>query len=629
MTKLNLLPVPRRCEYGAGSWDVPREAVITAAPDRRDELEWAVKRLEDRLSGTGGAGRLLLTAKETGDIRFIQTAGLPDEGYRLSVTPAGARIFYTRPAGAFYAVSTLRQLLMQGRRLPCVEIEDSPDFAVRGLMVDISRDKIPTPATLRQIAGLMADLKMNHLELYIEGFPFAYPSFPGVWAGGDPLTGEELLELSRLCKKLFIDLVPNQNSFGHMTPWLMRGEFRPLAECPDGCDGAPWGACPTPLSLNPTDPRTLDFLAATYDDLLPYFDSDFFNVGCDETFDLGLGKSRAQCEKEGVGQVYLRHLQNIGRLCAERGKTMLFWGDILVHYPELIPQLPKNAVALEWGYDADQPVEEECEKFEHSGVPYYVCPGTNTWNSITGRTDVMLTNLKNAALRGQAHGASGYLLTDWGDGGHWQPLCASYAGYCAGAALAWGVQNNLEPDLAACLDTLVFEDPTHTMGAFALRAGNYTALEQPCPQYNGTGIFRTLYYDMLDSSNTFLSFLHVPVLTEHDFSSVLTEVGALTPLLRRAEPRCADAELVLAEYDTALRLVAHGARLGLYKLEQNSLTASEKRARLRAMSDDLAAILADYRRDWLRRNRFSGLDASVQKLVQLRGQYETALAELG
>ena len=66
---------------------------------------------------------------------------------------------------------------------------------------------------------------------------------------------------------------------------------------------------------------------------------------------------------------------------------MQFWGDIILHKPELIPELPKDVIALNWGYDADHPFEKETRAFADAGVPFYVCPGTSSWLSISGRTD--------------------------------------------------------------------------------------------------------------------------------------------------------------------------------------------------------------------------------------------------
>jgi len=100
-----------------------------------------------------------------------------------------------------------------------------------------------------------------------------------------------------------MELVPNQNSFGHMHRWLKLPRYRRLAECPDGFDW-PWGGhSDEPFSLDPTNPESLRFIAGLYEELLPPFSSRKFNVGCDETFDRGPGSSKEECERKGKWRV--------------------------------------------------------------------------------------------------------------------------------------------------------------------------------------------------------------------------------------------------------------------------------------------------------------------------------------
>ena len=103
--------------------------------------------------------------------------------------------------------------------VPCLHIEDWPDFPTRGVMIDISRDKVPTMATLYALVDLLASMKINQLQLYTE-HTFAYRNHPEAWAEASPMTGEEILALDAYCRARFIQLVPNQNSFGHMERWL-------------------------------------------------------------------------------------------------------------------------------------------------------------------------------------------------------------------------------------------------------------------------------------------------------------------------------------------------------------------------------------------------------------------------
>src|SRR5262249_10287444 len=150
----------------------------------------------------------------------------------------------------------------------------------------------------------------------------------------------------------------------------------------------PWGERHEgPHSLSPTDPRSLELLRELYDELLPNFTSARFNVGLDETWDIGKGASRAACEERGAGRVYLEFLRKVHEEVARRGRSMMFWGDVILNHPERIGDLPRGITALEWGYEADHPFDVEGAAFAAAGIAHYVCPGTSTWNSIAGRVD--------------------------------------------------------------------------------------------------------------------------------------------------------------------------------------------------------------------------------------------------
>src|SRR5262249_3434296 len=88
------------------------------------------------------------------------------QGSRLSITPQACRIVAHDAAGAYYARQTIAQLRRQfPNALPCLEIEDWPDFPHRGVMLDISRDKVPTLQTLFSLIDELSQWKINQLQL--------------------------------------------------------------------------------------------------------------------------------------------------------------------------------------------------------------------------------------------------------------------------------------------------------------------------------------------------------------------------------------------------------------------------------------------------------------------------------
>jgi hypothetical protein len=521
------------------------------------------------------------------------------QGYRISITPDSCRLIARDPAGIFYGRQTLVQLhRLFGDSLPCLEIEDWPDFPIRGVMLDISRDKVPTMSTLFWLIDRLAEWKINQLQLYTE-HTFAYRGHEEVWRDASPMTAAEIRQLDDYCEARFIELVPNQNSFGHMERWLKHPKYLPLAEAPCGAE-TPWGfRWEGPFSLSPIDPDSIALLADLYGQLLPNFRSRWFNVGCDETFDIGQGRSKDAADRRGVHAVYLEFLSRVNELVQSHHRRMMFWGDIILKQPELIPQLPKDAVALNWGYEADHPFDAESRQFAQSGVPFYVCPGTSSWCSIAGRTENMLTNQRAAAAAGLKHGAAGYLNTDWGDYGHLQYLPLSFAGLAAGACMSWCLESNRELSLPEILDAQVFEDSAGIMGQAVCDLGNV---------YQAAGkqiINRSALFGMLVPSSARRD--PMEGLGRDNLLAARAAIDAAVRNIHQSKMRCKDPALVESELENAAEMLRFACALGQWKLDPGSQNADD----LNRRRDQIAS---HHRKCWLARNRLGGLADSLARL---------------
>jgi hypothetical protein len=617
-----LLPVPRELTLKGGTLDLTRlEGGIALKHDPAAPLWFAGQRAQAALAQYANVNWSVVGGDLPGSlaISIDPTVGKA-EGYRLSIHEEGISIVGSNAAGAFYGVCTLVQLLQtQGANLTLLEIVDAPDFSARGVMLDISRDKVPTKETLYALIDMLAGWKINQLQLYTE-HTFAYRNHRTVWANASPLTAEDILALDAYCRERFIELVPNQNSFGHMHRWFMHEQYVHLAETEAGIT-TPWGNKQEfPFSLSPAVPETLPFLEELYDELLPNFTSRMFNIGADETFDLGEGRTKALVEQKGKGRVYLDFLLQIYRRVKARGRMMQFWGDIINQYPDLVPEVPKDVIALEWGYEANHDFPGKTALFASSGVPFYVCPGTSSWVSIAGRTKNMMGNISNAVENGLKNGAIGVLNTDWGDLGHWQPLPVSYLGFAYGAALSWNYQQNADIDLPAAASAFAFHDSAGVMGQLAYDLGN--AYQKPgILLFNGS-ILLWAYHRSLGHLRELASTLRSEesrnvAADEALFSRKLREtieyidqVNAALPNSRMDRP---DAELIKREFATAGHMLKHGAKQLLFQLNE-----TDRRLELLA---DLDTVEAEYRENWLARNRPGGLDDSLTRLRRSRELY--------
>jgi hypothetical protein len=631
-----LLPRPRNLVRLDGSFALQSARYILLDGARTPGLERAGMVVKEALAEVGAA--LELTAHRGGDPNAIAAQiGVASrrirqpEGYRLTIGPDGIALMGHDLAGVLYGAMTLRQLARQNRgagSLPWLTIDDWPDLPNRGIMLDVTRDRVPTMETLYGLVDLLAEWKINQLQLYTE-HTYAYRDHEDVWKDASPMTGEEVMALDAYCRDRAVELVPNQNSFGHMERWLARPGYAGLAENPND---------PIPRSLDPGDTGSVMLLDGMFDELLPHFSSRQFNVGLDEV-PLGDGKSKDAVAEHGVGRVYLDFVLKVHELVRGHGRRSQVWGDIVIHYPELIPELPDDMIALEWGYEATHPFAEECAQFGKAGVPFYVCPGTASWNSLTGRTDNAMQNILSAVSSGIEHGAIGILNTDWGDNGHWQPLPVAYLGMAYGAAVGWCLEANRDIDLPPALDLHAFDDSAGKMGRVAYDLGN-TYLQPGVVPRNSSVLHNILLRS--PSTEEPISRLSVEGLerTEAHIESTLQQMGGA----RMGRP---DGDLVKKEFANAAGLSIHACHVGEARLkavgnriadvprktlwthhhtdelpahvsEEIAAMPSETRRRL---ASELGPLIAEYRRLWRARSRPGGLDDSVTRWEAMLAAY--------
>ena len=578
---MNLLPTPRSLIRRPGSFQLPQEKSLWGSVIRQ---------------------------------RRGQSAPNHPEGYALTISQRGISVSYRDLPGWRAAQSTLRQLLREsGHKLPCLEIRDWPDFARRGVMLDISRGRVPKLETLLELAEQLAGFKINELQLYTE-HTFAYRKYKRIWQSWGALTAKEIQILDRRCRELGIDLVPNQNSFGHLRHFLEDPKLKKLGEISRPFPAETKDFLRRPTTLAPNHPGTLPFLRELYDELLPNYSSRFFNVGGDETWDLGKGQSQRLCDAKGKGRVYLDFLKQLHREVSARDKQMMFWGDIILKHPKLIPELAKLGtadrpvspaiIALNWGYEAGHPFAREAAQFAKAKIPFYICPGTSTWQTLIGRHDNALANLRAAAQAGKKFGAIGFLNTDWGDGGHPQPLAVSWPMLAAGAALAWNARSLATRPLVAVLNRDVFLDPSGKVANAAFKLGfahQKLGVQAPNETPLGTVIAAPQPEEReLFCRNGLKWFAKIPAAK---IQAALKEIEGQRKVLSRVKTKSGSAKVLVQELDLAARMAAQSCKFMLWQqavAAKDTITANQlKRQGLQA----LRQLEKDFDRYWPRRNK--------------------------
>ncbi|MCC5842468.1 MAG: family 20 glycosylhydrolase [Opitutales bacterium] len=519
------------------------------------------------------------------------------QAYQLFSSGDGWRLRAGGRAGLRYGLDTFAQIWRksEGGRMPGGEVVDEPSVAVRGWMLDVSRCRVPTMRTLRELVGVLERWRINQLQLYTE-HTFAYPGHEGVWGDASPLSAEDYRALDGYCKEMGIELVPNQNSFGHFERWLKHPEYKHLAESPDGFhhfSGRRWRHGTT---LFPGK-ESRAFVRSLYAALLPQFSSPLFNIGGDEPWELGLGRSAERCRVEGKLAVYLSFLRDLMADARAHGRTPQFWADVLLEEGGQGADVPAEAIPLIWGYEADHPFAEEAARIAGTGRRFYICPGTSCWNSLGGRLHTARKNLQRAAEAAVAYRAEGLLITSWGDGGHHQPYAVSLAALALGAARGWAAAADPARGLIPALADAFSAQPSFVEAL--LKLGDLSGRVGP-GRFN-----RSALSDLLHAED-----MALPAVTK-DLPLDDLEAAAATLKAVNGDLIETSANDLCAGVDVAAGLLSLAVDRGRYFLRRE-LTPHAPKMRIR-----LNDLLGRYEAAWLANSRPGGLHESSGHLRKL------------
>ena len=626
--QLRLVPFPKEVALQAGAFALDRPLVLEAPAGEAevlaqvigDELRLARLPAPEMKALDKDALWLRLSAKAGGAapaFRFRQ--GATPEDYALEVRPDAIIAGAPGREGLFYAAQTLCQAIRANRRpggIPCMTVRDWPSLRWRCFQDDMTRGPSATLRTLKAQASMGAALKMNLFTYYME-YQFAFKKHPKIGPADGSLTPEDLKALVAHSKPLHLDILGNQQSFGHFERILRHPEYAGLRE--------------TAGVLCPVKEESYRLLDDLYGEVCPLLPLDMFNVCCDETWGLGTGPSKALAEKIGVGGVYVQHIRRIHDLLKQKyGKRMMMWGDIILQHPDKLGDVPKDTVMLTWGYDPRPNFEDQIVPFAKSGYAFFVCPGVSNWSRILPDFGVATANIRHFVRDGVKHGAIGMLNTAWEDDG--EALKGfDWHGYAWGAECAWNASATAPEDFNRRVGAVLFGESSDHFGC---------AIELLARTHRLAGM------DGMNNGRFWQDDLKPRAGAAAVKTSAERLLGIVRPAIEHLEAckneAAVNAELLDAFLQGARRMELIGRRM-LDSLEaaraytQAGDAADPKEAQalvlkaeklLIALRDDHAALGREFQRIWLSESKPYALDWTMTRYASAVARYDQLLKRL-
>lgn len=443
-----LIPRPKEYKETLEQFTINKKTkIVLANYCTSNELDSALMLKESIKNQSGITLNITKSFKESygeNEIRLTIDNLLEKEEYKLNIKDKYIEIVGSESSGIYYGIQTLIQILKQdGIKLRGVNIEDSPYFKNRGYFADITRGKVPTLETLKKLADKLSFYKVNQMQLYIE-HTFAFEEMSEVWRDKDPITAEEILILDEYCKNRHIELIPSLATFGHLYEVLRTKSYEDLCELENSRESEySYIDRMAHHTLDVSNNKSLELVYNMLNEFIPLFSSNKFNICCDETFDLGKGKSKDITEEIGNGKLYVDFLNKVISYVKNHNKTVLFWGDVILNHKELLKDIPEDTICLNWDYWC-KATENNTRTIWESKRKQWVCPGTGGWSHLMNLIENSFENINRMVSYGVKYGADGILNTDWGDYGHINSLSNSVPSIIYGASLSWNP--NIEKD---------------------------------------------------------------------------------------------------------------------------------------------------------------------------------------
>lgn len=383
--EIALIPQPVSLEKQSGSYELPAQLTIYSSAD--PELKRLAKGLADRLIAVTG---LSVTTSEASaaqsngiQLSLNKNKSIPKEGYQLDVNSSRVLLEASEPAGIFYGIQTLMQLLPKEIEsktrvanakwdIPAVKIGDHPRFGWRGLMLDVSRHFF-TKEQVKSFIDDMVKYKFNLLHWHLtddQGWRIEIKSLPkltevGAWrvertgtfgtlskpepgekaTYGGFYTHEDIKEIVKYAADRFVDILPEIDVPGHSLAAI--ASYPELSCTPGdyyvspgdrfmvwpGGGGHFYGLIDN--TLCPANEKVYEFMDKVFTEVAQLFPFEYIHMGGDETARNFWEKSeqvKALMKREklkNLDEVQSYFVKRMGKIIQSKGKKMIGWDEIM------------------------------------------------------------------------------------------------------------------------------------------------------------------------------------------------------------------------------------------------------------------------------------------------------------
>ena len=370
---LSLIPLPASVQQGSGQFTFPAKVQLCVPSYTGDSVKAVAKRWAGNFTKSTGI-KVSVGKKANAAIQLRLNSGLAPEAYDLQVTRERIVIEAARPAGFFYALQTLNQLLpsravmagvkatdVQVWTLPVVTIKDHPRFEWRGFMLDEGRH-FYGKEEIKKLLDVMAAYKLNRFHWHLtedQGWRIEIKKYPrltevGAWRNSKVLgwgevkpdgqryggfyTQKDAREIVRYAQERFIEIVPEVDIPGHSQAAV--AAYPEFLSCDPQNKHEVWlwqGVSPD--VINVSHPQAVQFAKDVIDELTAIFPFRYIHLGGDEC-PTNKWEANEACRQQlaSIGSKNFRDLQinfyrqlqdHIAQKPASEQRQLIFWNEVL------------------------------------------------------------------------------------------------------------------------------------------------------------------------------------------------------------------------------------------------------------------------------------------------------------